>query len=233
VKKVLTILLSTALFLSCAEENEEELTPYQKKVITYFQDLTLGFQSGSSTQVVRKWQSEMKIFVGGNPDELLVTELNNIIAEVNALATDGFKISLTNDTLQSTSYFFFGPAKDFIARYSYAKELAVNNWAISYFYFNSNNALTKTVSYVDTERAVDVFARKHLLREQLSYSLGFTRNSKMFAYSIFQEAWTTTNFFADIDKDCIQLLYHPNMHPGLNKVTSAEVLTQLVKELGI
>jgi hypothetical protein len=232
-KKFVFILLTSALVLSCAEENDDELTPYQKKLIAYFQDLTLGFESSAQPQVVRKWESEMKIFVGGNPDGELLAELNAVIAEINALATDGFKISLTSDTLQSTTYFFFGSGDDFVARYPYAKDLVVNNWAVSYYYFGSNNILTKTVSYVDTQRAQDVYTRKHLVREQLAYSIGFTRNSKMFTYSIFQESWTTTNFFAEIDKQCIQLLYHPEMKPGLNKTTSEEVLTQLVKELGI
>jgi hypothetical protein len=232
-KKLIIIFASTALFLSCAEENDEELTPYQKKVIDYFQDLTLGFESGTQAKVIRKWQTEMKIFVGGNPGDELRNELNSVITEINSLASDGFKILLTDDTLQSTSYFFFGSADDFIARYPYAKDLAATNWSISYFYFNNNNALTKTVSYVDTQRTQDAYARKHLLREQLSYSIGFTRNSKDFTYSIFQEAWTTTNFFAEIDKDCIQLLYHPDIRPGHDKATSEVVLTQLVKELGI
>jgi hypothetical protein len=234
VKNIVFILLFAALFLSCAEENDEELTPYQKKLISYFEEITLGFEFGDPVKVTRKWESEMKIFIGGNPDGALRTEVENVIAEINALATDGFKISITSDTLQSTSYLFFGSADDFIARYSYAAQLAANNWALTFYYFNkSDNVLTKTVSYVDTERAQDIFTRNHLLREQIAIAIGFTRNSKTFTYSIFQEAWTTTNFFSEMDRECIQLLYHPDMHPGLDEAAVEPLLAQLVKELGI
>jgi hypothetical protein len=63
-------------------------------VITYFQEVALGFEFGSAPEVTYKWQAEMKIFVGGNPGTALSNELEAIISEINSLTTDGFRISI-------------------------------------------------------------------------------------------------------------------------------------------
>ena len=76
--------------------------------------------------------------------------------------------------------------------------------------------------YVDIYRP-DVMGQKHLLREELTQSLGMAKDSFLYQASIFQQAWTTTEEYAEIDRDVIRLLYHPEMQVGLSesKVDSA------------
>ena len=81
--------------------------------------------------------------------------------------------------------------------------------------------------YVDTNRANSA-EEKHLLREELTQSLGLARDSQRYDNSIFQKDWTTTNEYADIDRDVIRLLYHPQMQIGLNQISVEQVLTQII-----
>jgi hypothetical protein len=62
--------------------------------------------------------------------------------------------------------------------------------------------------YVDIYRCTELDAQKHLLREELTQSLGLFNDSYKYENSIFQQRWTTTTEYADIDKKIIQILYN-------------------------
>ena len=62
--------------------------------------------------------------------------------------------------------------------------------------------------YIDTQRP-DVSGQKHLLREELTQSLGLANDSYLFDDSIFQQSWTNVTKYSQMDKDIIRLLYHP------------------------
>lgn len=70
--------------------------------------------------------------------------------------------------------------------------------------------------YVDIFRANEQ-GQLHLLREELTQSLGLGQDSERYLNSIFQINWTTTSSYSQIDKDIIRLLYHSNMKVGLNE----------------
>lgn len=82
--------------------------------------------------------------------------------------------------------------------------------------------------YVDIFRANET-EQKHLLREELTQSLGLGKDSPWYSDSIFQQTFSTkTTEYAEIDKELIRLLYHPDMAIGLNKVQVDVVLTDIL-----
>jgi hypothetical protein len=81
--------------------------------------------------------------------------------------------------------------------------------------------------YVDINRA-NLAEQKHLLREELTQSLGLARDSQEYPESIFQSAWTNTTNYALIDSDLIRLLYHPDMSIGLTKAQVDVVLKEIL-----
>ena len=62
--------------------------------------------------------------------------------------------------------------------------------------------------YVDLVRNGDVESYKHLLREELTQSLGLFNDSWDYPESIFYQAWTTTTEYAPIDSELIDMLYN-------------------------
>jgi hypothetical protein len=232
-KKILFALCFSGVLFSCSSDDEKPaLSIYQNEVITYFQEIALGFEFGSATEVTRKWQSEMKIFIGGTPDTELSNELQSIITEINTLATDGFEITITPDSLASNCYIFFGSASEFVSRYQPASSSVGNNWGLFFVFFDGGNRLYRALIFIDIHRANES-EQMHLLREELTQSLGLAKDSPRYSESIFQQSWTTTTSYSPIDRDLIRLLYHPGMFTGLTRETSHEVLTQLVRELDI
>lgn len=226
--RILCFCLLVTLFWSCSNDDPEiGLNQYDQRVIEYFGEVALGFEFGGATEVTRKWVGDMKIFVGGEQKPALLSELQGIINEINTLATDGFSISMVTDSLDMNYYIYFGSGADYASIYPSQSGLVAGNWGLFSVYWDASEQIYKGNMYVDTERANDLEER-HLLREELTQSLGLAKDSERYDDSIFQTDWTTTTTFSDIDKDLIRLLYHPQMQTGLTTVQVEETLTQII-----
>ena len=229
------LLLPVILFLmiwiySCSEGDDPtggEHTHYELSVIDYFKEIALGMEFGNASEVTRKWDSEMKLFIGGEPVADLFDELEEIKDEINDLATDGFRIEIVDDTAQANYYIYFGGKGNYANIYPAESNLVNTNWGLFYIYWNSANHIYSGHMYVDIERA-NLIEQKHLLREELTQSLGLAKDSPMYIESIFQSAWTKTNEYAQIDKELIRLLYHPLMTAGLNSIQVDQLLKEII-----
>jgi len=232
-KNKLLLFLAVSIFISsCSKDDENilpepELTVYELSVIEYFKDIALGFEFGNTSEITRKWNSKMKILVGGSPSSEMLAELERIKIEINDLLTDGFTIEIVNDSIQSNYYIFLGSANNYVKIFPNQSNLVGSNWGLFHVYWNSKNQLNEGHMYVDIDRA-NAIEQKHLLREEFTQSLGLAKDSPQYIESIFQSEWTTTNEYADIDRDLIRLLYHPDMAAGLNAIQVEEVLIEIL-----
>lgn len=217
-KKLSIPLLISILLISCSKDEDNILpsSQYNENLITYFKIVALGFEFGNASKVTRKWNSEMKIFVGGEQKPELLSELESIKNEINELATDGFKISIVNDSLQSNYYIFFGSRNEYADIFPRVSSLVDTNWGLFSVFWNNRDEIFTGYMYVDIIRS-NLTEQKHLLREELTQSLGLAKDSPLYDNSIFQTEWTTTTAYATIDKDLIRLLYHPQMRVSLNE----------------
>jgi hypothetical protein len=213
---------------SCSDDDEPGgLSSYDTSVIEYFSDVALGFEFGGGQEITRKWNIDMKIYVSDDTKTELTTELQSIISEINGLATDGFSMSMVDDSLQSNFYIFLGTGDEYGEKYPSEAYLVDSNYGLFAVYWDASNHFYNGHMYVDIERAESA-AQKHLLREELTQSLGLAKDSPLYPKSIFQEAWTTTTTYDAIDRDLIRLLYHPQMQVGLGETQVKEVLTQII-----
>lgn len=228
-RRILPFCFIVILIWSCSDDDEigTGLTAYDESVMEYFEEVALGFEFGGASEVTRKWANEMKIFVGGDQKPELMNELQDIITEINALATDGFSISIVTDSLQMNYYIFLGPGDVYGNIYPSQSGLIAGNWGLFSVYWDPAEQIYKGNMYVDIERANDE-EEKHLLREELTQSLGLAKDSERYDESIFQKDWTTITAYSKIDKDLIRLLYHPQMHAGLNAVQVRDALTEII-----
>lgn len=210
----------------------EGLSSHEINVVNYFREIALGFEFGDASRITRKWTQPMRIFVGGEPTQAHLTELNNIITELNGLATDDFEMMVVDDTLQSNYYIFIGPYRDYQRMFPNLSELISSNWGLFSIWWDGNQNLNRGHMYVDTERP-DNQAQLHLLREELTQSLGLARDSGRYPDSIFQQEWTTVTRYMEIDRDLVKVLYHPRMTSGYNTTTVLPVLRQIFEEGGL
>jgi len=232
--KLLLLLFMLIALSSCSKDDENIILPesefseYEINVIDYFKDVALGFEFEDASRITRKWNSEVNISIGGAVNDELINELEKIKTEINELATDGFKINIVNNSSQSNYYIFFGSGSDYAQLYPSQTNFVDSNWALFSVFWNSQNQLTSGHMYVDINRA-NLAEQKHLLREELTQSLGLARDSQKYLESIFQSAWTTTTEYTSIDSDLIRLLYHPDMSIGLTEAQVDVVLKGILR----
>ncbi len=241
----LTKLIVLALLIAACSRDEEDPAPsnlfideledfsgYERDVAQYFREIALGFEFGNSSRITRKWIQPMRIFVGGEPTQNHLTELDQIISEINGLATDGFEMMLVEDTLQSNYYIFIGSYREYQRRFPSLTDLIESNWGLFSIWWNDDQNLFRGHMYVDTERP-NGEAQLHLLREELTQSVGLARDSGRYPDSIFQQEWTTVTEYEEIDRDLIKVLYHPKMRSGLSSTSVLPVLREIFDDGGI
>ena len=230
--RLLILLLVLIVASSCSRDDqdilpESGLSEYEIDVINYFNDIALGFEFGDASKITRKWNTEMKVFIGGESSSELLTEFEKIRNEINELATDGFRMTAVNDSSLSNYYIFFGTGTNYAEMFPSESNFVNSNWGLFYIFWNAQNQFYSGHMYVDIIRANSI-EQKHLLREELTQSLGLAKDSPLYMESIFQSEWTTTNEYAPIDKDLIRLLYHPEMSAGLNETQADKVLREIL-----
>lgn len=231
-KFLLLFSLCIVILMSSCSKNDDILpefilSEYETDLIDYFKDIALGFEFGITSNITRKWNSGMKVFIGGEPGFKLLAEFEKIRAEINELTTDGFNVTVVNDSLQSNYYIFFGSGTKYAEMFPEESNLVNSNWGLFYLLWNSQNQFYSGHMYVDIIRA-NSMEQKHLLREEFTQSLGLARDSQLYMESIFQSNWTTTIKYAPIDRDLIRLLYHPKMSVGLNEFEVDNALREIL-----
>lgn len=211
------------------QPDNPELTDYENEVIDYFMKIALGFEfSDDDTLITRKWTDDMKIYVDGEPTPELMQELKEIKDEINQLSSDGFQIEITEDLNSANFYLFFGSSQDYTKIYPRLESYVSANWGLFSLKINDEYEIKEGTMYVDTERANSI-EQKHLLREELTQSLGLGNDSYKYESSIFQQDWTIVTEYAEIDKELIGLLYNPKMEAGMEgpeaRMTAEEILS--------
>jgi len=229
----ISILIASSLLYSCSKDEEDVLpesglTEYQADVIDYFKEIALGFEFGNASRITRRWSNDMKIFVGGSPTPELLTELDIIVDDIMSLTTTSFSIEIVSDSTQSNYYIYFGSGNSYSEIFPSLAGLVDSNWGLFNIFWNGSNELYTGYMYVDIYRASSV-EQKHLLREELTQSLGLAKDSSLYSESIFQQSFSTNvTEYAEIDKDLIRLLYHPDMRTGLNIIQVDGVLRNIL-----
>ena len=175
--------------------------PRTQETIDYYNEIVMNSEFDGRKNDAEKWTEDMKIFVEGNPSVELLDELDRIVLELNEIINP-IDIKIVNNRNNANMFIYFGSADGFASKYPYiSRSLIEKNWGLFSVGGNSGEM------YVDIYRADDL-EQKHLLREELTQSLGLYNDSYKYPESIFYQKWTTTTEFAPIDIEIIEMLYN-------------------------
>ncbi|MGB3464853.1 MAG: DUF2927 domain-containing protein [Cyclobacteriaceae bacterium] len=208
--------------------NIDNLTEDDLETIAYFKEIALGFEFGNASQITRTWNTDMRISVLGEPSEDNLDELDRIINELNSLIEKDVTISLVTNPNSANYQIYFGSGSGYAAINTNAANLVGNNWGLFFINWDGNNNLNTGSMYVDIFRASPL-EQAHLLREELTQSLGLARDSDRYTDSIFQSDFSTkVTEYSERDRELIRLLYHPLMRTGLTAQSVDPVLREII-----
>lgn len=234
-----SLLLIVTLFLltSCSDSGtgpgEPGLTEDQENVIGYFKEVALGFEFGSALEVTRKWNQDIVIYVGGEENQVLRDELSKVVSELNnMIAQDNIRIRIRADSTDETNYYvFLGPGTEYAKIEPSAREYVDSNYGLFFVDMSTAHHIIRGSMYVDTNRPAPK-NQLHLLREELTQSLGMAKDSDRYPDSIFNSNYSVdVTEYSEYDESVIKLLYHPSMNAGLNASETDSVLFQIIDDV--
>jgi len=177
----------------------KERTPETK---AYFDEIVYNTEFGGRRDAAYKWKVDLKIYIDGEKPEYLVQELKDIVSELNSIINP-IELKIVSSKSEANYFVYFGSHEAFKTKYDLLFPSRLDhNYGYFEVYYDSGNM------YVDLYRTTDQEAHKHLLREELTQSLGLLNDSYDYPESIFYQGWTTTTEFAPIDIELIDMLYN-------------------------
>ena len=183
---------------------------YSSKEIEYFFEIAFGSEYGSPDFLLHKWVNNIRIRVNGMPTAADLDTLNKVVAELNTLA-GCISLSIVTDNPNLEMYF-----ADVSQFPSIESNYVAGNKGFSWIWWNSSNDIFKCRVLIASE-GVSQQERSHLIREELTQSIGLLNDSWRYQESIFYQGWTSTSAYAPIDQNIISLLYDARLKSGINQ----------------
>ena len=196
-------------------------TPVDATALDYYYEIGLGSEFGSSSSAAKKWKtSSIAVGVKGMYDQNSLTCIDQTISDFNTISKEA-KLKRTQDNPAITIH--FAPESSFG---SLLTDYVPGNSGFFSTYADATGALNKATVLIDTSSITDV-ERCHLIREELTQSLGLMNDSPKYSDSMFYTEWTRTTQYSDLDKKIISILYGGNgITPGMSRAEIGELFEQ-------
>ena len=162
----------------------------------------------------------MRIQVFGDPTRRDLTVLGNVIEDINSLIGP-VQLSLVDSDPNLEIHFV--PESEFA---TILPEYVPLNLGYIYIWWDDLGAITEGVMLISTT-GITADERAHLIREELTQSLGLLADSLRYEDSIFYQEWTTTNRYTPLDRAVIEMLYQPLLLPGITVEEALEALEEM------
>ncbi len=187
-----------------------EARSYSGTELEYFMKIALGSEYGDAGGRIHKWDAAqgVRIWVTGMPTERDRQTLTAVMTELQAIT--GMAIALADRPDSSNITLHFGPDGEFSQVLS---TYVPGNKGFFWTWWDQDR-ITRATILISTE-GITQGERSHLIREELTQSLGLMQDTWDDANSIFYQGWTATEQFSTLDRAVIQLLYDPAIAPGM------------------
>jgi hypothetical protein len=206
----------TFLIIGCSFQSNTNT--FTQEEIDYFTEIVLGTEFGDEAPVIKKWIKNIRIKVSGEPTEEDLQTINNIVGDLNGLIA-GIKIKLVDKN--ENLVIAFSPESEFSA---IDPNYVPTNYGFFWALWHDDNFVIHDASILISSAEVTQQERSHLIREELTQSLGLMNDSDKYNDSIFFQEWTEVTDFSEIDKAVIKLLYLNTIKPGMSKEKVLKIL---------
>ncbi len=210
---------SIALKWECTEQETkvQESSISNNETIEYFYEIAFGSEYGSSLPLLHKWKDDVRIKVNGTPTSADLDTLHQVANELSSLLNS---ISLITVDQNQNIDIYFTTLDQFpliLSSYVQGNMGFFNVWWDSSGYMYTAKILIASEGLSQQERS-------HLIREELTQSLGLMKDSNRYEDSIFFQGWTNTISYTSIDREIITLLYDNRLKPNMTKEQVKETL---------
>lgn len=195
---------------------------YDEEEIEYIKEICFGGEFTSSSFPVAKWKKDPTIKVFGDPTDADLKSLHAVIKEINELQTE-IELSVTEKDGSSIRVYFV-PLNDFNR---YVGGVPSGNWGYFSYNWNQFEIINSTI-LVAIDKTTQA-EQNHLVREELTQALGLFKDSWKYDLSIFYQGWTAYNYYTDLDRRLIQMLYEDAVTIGMSTEEAVAIWRSMPK----
>jgi hypothetical protein len=186
---------------------------YTLREIEYF----LGAEYCTS-ESVKRWSGTITYQIKGTPTTKDRIVVRRVMRELRELT--GNRIRFKPATNDPEVLIWFVPVRDMS---TYEPEYIEGNWGFMYLWWNDNYEIYRASVLIGSDETTQE-ERNHLIREELTQSLGLINDSWKYEKSIFYQGWSEIQEFADIDKRLVRMLYSDPISPGMSRKEAMNAL---------
>ena len=188
--------------------------------LKHFLDITLKNEfniSNEKNASIRKWNNNIIIYTSFDKyNKELDMELDRIIKEINNLSQSIKIFRQLGKRGSNLQIYFTNKEKYKKILPESERSLVDSNFGLGTLFTNNNKEIKKALIYVDIEREKNIQCQKHLLREELTQSLGMTNDIEM-NNSIFNQKYQCTTEYTLFDRMIIFFFLSKEIKPGMKK----------------
>ncbi len=180
------------------------------EAMDYLSQIGFGVEYGSTAPVLHKWKQDVTIKVHGWPTDADLQTLEQVVSELNSMLVE-IDLELVDKAANLEVY--FSPQSHFS---DILPEYVPTNLGFSQVWFDGEGVIQQGRVLIAADGTTQA-ERTHLIRAQITQSLGLFKHSWEHSDSIFYQGWTTTDKYSPLDEATIRLLYQPQLEPGMNR----------------
>ncbi|MGF1535753.1 MAG: DUF2927 domain-containing protein [Elainellaceae cyanobacterium] len=191
---------------------------YDQADLDYFLEIATRSEFTRGNLPIRKWEEDIKIQIHGTPTpedrqtlNAVIEELRNLVGDINIQVVQGA-------TDGNVDLYFVDPA-DFSR---YIPQRDVGRGGVAWVKTSRNSIYEATVLVASS--GLTQQQRNHIIREEITQSLGLLNDSFTYRDSIFFQLWNAVTQYSERDERVIRMLYLPEVRPGMSR---DQVLTVL------
>lgn len=224
IRNPLNYMLAMLLLLSACKK--EEILPdcaalpdtfNPNELQSLFIEVGLGQEFGQDSPRLRKWNSEIRIFMEGALTDTLVVQIEAVIAELSALSTF-IEIKQEANIEDSNCRLFLGRKEDYVESVEpKAIGIAEGNSGFATIAWNNQNEIIRASACLDVLNYADAQLYRHILREELAQILGLINDTESDDNSIFYQFNSSRTSYSAIDRQLIAYMLGNELKPGMCK----------------
>lgn len=189
--------------------------------VSYFKEIALRVEYGSGGQRIHKWSEELKIKVIGVPTTGDLAALETTMEDLNVLS-ENLHIRHAQEDEAANVEVYFIPHSEFSTKRYVEESVLKTNLGLGVIWWNRFGEITRAVVLIATDHA-NSEERVHLIREELTQSLGLLNDSWEDQQSLFYQGWGT-QYYTARDEKVVQLLYDPRIESNMMELDVDRVL---------
>jgi hypothetical protein len=199
------IIIVIVFFLPACNKIKKEkiLSDFTKEELAYFYEIAFYREFRDGSVPLFLWKRNARVSLKNGYTESDSLELVRVVKELNELI-DGIEIKIVNKKANLEIHYLNKNDFNSFPRYRGRNGrgyLSVRGGLFGLF----------PSGYILIDKNQSIKARNHLVREELTQSLGLMKDSWKYPESIFYHGLSNTTEYSEIDRKIIQLLYNYNL----------------------